>query len=139
MLALPSTVVTVLAGALILGLRLAPHPLLLLVVPLCAISLAGLGAIIGATARSPEGGGATALLVTFLLAGVGPIVIPPDRLPPVLLVLGRFSPATYAASALRQALLGPVAPQMLIDLAVLAGLGAVTLWLVERKLNWRAP
>lgn len=137
LLALPSTLVTVVAGALILHLALTPHPALLLIIPLCAVALAGLGAIIGATARTPEGGGATALLVTFLLTGLGPVVIPPDRLPAFMLVLGRFSPATYAASALRQALLGPVTGQLWVDLAVLAAVGAVTLWVVERQLQWR--
>jgi ABC-2 type transport system permease protein len=135
-LSLPSLAATVGLGALILGLRLTPHPALLLVVPLCALSLAGIGAIIGATARTPENGGATSLLVTFVLAGLGPVVIPPDRLPPILLILGRLSPATYAASAFRQALLGPVTGQMWIDLAVLALVGAATLWYVERKLAW---
>ena len=65
------------------------------------------------------------------------MVIPPDRLPDVVLVLGRFSPATYAASALRQALLGPVTGQIVGDLAALAGFGVVIFVLVGRKMDWR--
>ena len=137
LLALPSTAITIVLGALILGLRLALHPAVLLVVPLCALSLAGIGAIIGATARTPENAGTVGLLVTFVLAGLGPVVVPPDRLPSALLVLGRLSPATYAASAFRQVLLGPVTGQLWVDLAVLALVSAATLWFVERKLIWR--
>jgi ABC-2 type transport system permease protein len=137
LLALPSTAATIGVGALVLGLRLQPHPALLVVVPLAAVSLAGVGAVIGAAARTPEAANAVSLVVTFLLAGIGPVVVPPDRLPRALLALGWLSPATYAASAFRQALLGPVTGQLLVDLAVLAGMGAATLWLVERKLNWR--
>ena len=54
-----------------------------------------------------------------------------------MVTLGRFSPATYAASALRQALLGPLTGQIVLDLAALAGFTAVVLWLVGRKMDWR--
>jgi ABC-2 type transport system permease protein len=71
------------------------------------------------------------------MMGLSPVVIPPDRLPDIMRVLGRFSPATYATSALRQALLAPVAAKMALDLAVLVGFAAATFWLVGRKMDWR--
>lgn len=54
-----------------------------------------------------------------------------------MLALGRLSPATYAASALRQALLGPLTGQIVVDLVVLAGVTVVVFWLVGRKMDWR--
>lgn len=77
------------------------------------------------------------LLVTLVMLGLGPVLIPPARLPDVMLILGWFSPATYAASALRQALLGPLTEQIVLDLAVLAGVTVVVFWLVGRKMDWR--
>ena len=77
LLSLPSLAVTVLAGAFFLGLPLAPHPLLLLVIPLCAIPLAGLGALVGSVARTPQEAGSLSLLLTLVLLGLGPVVIPP--------------------------------------------------------------
>lgn len=136
-LLLPALVVVIALGALLLGVPLSLSPLALLVVPLCAVPLSGIGALIGASARTPEEANALGLLLTFVLLGLGPVVIPPGRLPGILLVLGWFSPATYAASALRQALLGPVTARMLLDLAVLAGLSIVIFWLVSRKMQWR--
>ena len=65
------------------------------------------------------------------------VVIPPDRLPGFMIVLGRFSPATYAASALRQTLLGPVTGQIAVDLAVLLVAGLIVFWLVVKRLDWR--
>jgi ABC-2 type transport system permease protein len=65
------------------------------------------------------------------------VLIPPDRLPGIMLILGRLSPATYAASALRQALLGPLTEQIVFDLAVLAGVTMVVFLLVGRKMDWR--
>jgi ABC-2 type transport system permease protein len=73
----------------------------------------------------------------LVMLGLGPVLIPPARLPDVMLILGRFSPATYAASALRQALIGPLTGQIALDLAVLAGVTMVVFWLVGRKMDWR--
>ena len=77
------------------------------------------------------------MLVTMIMMGLGPVMVPPDRLPGVLLVLGRISPATYAASAFRQALLGPVTGQLVIDLAVLTAISVVVLGIVGQVIDWR--
>jgi len=136
-LMLPALVVIISVGALLLGVSLSLNPVLLLVIPLCAVPLSGIGALIGSLARTPEESGAISLLVTFMLLGLGPVVIPASRLPGVILILGWLSPATYAASALRQALLGPVTLRLLLDLAVLVGLSIVIFWLVSLKMRWR--
>lgn len=136
-LSLPSLLVTMLAGAALLGVRLAPSPLLLAVIPLCAIPLAGVGALIGAAVRNPQEGNALTMILTFVMLGLGPVIVPPDRLPPLALALGRLSPATYAASAMRQALLGPATAQIEVDLAALAAFSVVTFALTGRKMDWR--
>jgi ABC-2 type transport system permease protein len=112
-------------------------PIALVVIPMCAIPLSGIGALIGSSARTPQEGGSWALVVTMVMAGLGPVVVLPERLPRLLLLLGRFSPATYAASALRQSLLGPVTGQIAVDLAVLSGVPVVVLALVGRAMDWR--
>ena len=137
LLSLPSFAVTLLAGLLVLHIPLAPHPLLLLVIPMCAIPLSGIGALLGSTARSPQEAGSLSLLFTFLLTAIGPVIVPPDRLPGVLVAIGRLSPATYAASALRQSLLGPVTGQIIIDFAALGMAAVLVFWLVARLMDWR--
>ncbi len=137
LLSLPTLVVTIVLGALILHVPLTPSPLFLLVVPLCAVPLAGIGALIGVTARTPETGGALSLIVTAILVSLGPVVVPPSRLPGLVLAFGWISPATYAASAVRQTLLGPVTGRLALDLAVLLGLAILTLGLVSQRLDWR--
>jgi ABC-2 type transport system permease protein len=77
------------------------------------------------------------MIVSFTLAGVGPVVIPPERLPEMLVVLGRFNAATYAASAMRQAMLGPVTSRIWIDLTVLTLFAVAGFWGVSKKLDWR--
>lgn len=138
LLSLPALAVTVAIGTWRLGIALAPSPWLLLVIPLAAIPLAALGALIGANAPRPEDAGTWSLVLTVTLVGLGPVVVPPDRLPAWMHTAGAFSPATYAADALRQTLLGPVVPDRLaLDLAVLAAVACVLLALVARTLSWR--
>ncbi len=137
LLSLPALAVTAGLGTLYLGIHLAPSPLLLIVIPLAAIPLAALGALIGATVPRPEDSGTWSLLLSVALLSLGPVVVPPDRLPAWLQTLGIFSPATYAASALRQTLLGPITPRLLLDLLVLAAVALLLLALVARTMSWR--
>lgn len=137
LLSLPPLVITLSVGALLLGIPVAPHPLLALVVPACALPLSGIGAYIACRVRDPSQGGALTLLVTIAMAALGPVVVPPGRLPKVMIGLGFLSPATYAASAFRQALLGPVTWRIGLDLAVLVGTAAVLYLVVGRVMDWR--
>lgn len=137
LITLPSLLVIMLVGAWWLALPIRFHPLLLLVLPLCAAPLASLGALIGSTARNHQEASALTLLLTLAFTAIGPVVAAPERLPPWLLLLGRFSPATYATSALRQTLLGPITVQLWLDLSVLVGFTAVLFWLTLRWMDWR--
>jgi ABC-2 type transport system permease protein len=137
LLALPSVAVTLVFGVLYLDLSVSISPLLLIVLPLAALPLAGVGALIGSRARSPEEAGPLSLLFSLLLMGLGPVIVPPERLPPILVKLGYLNPAVYAASALRQTLLGPMTARFLLDLMVLLLFSLVVLWLVGRVMEWR--
>lgn len=137
LLSLPSVIATLLFGTLFLGVPLSLNPAIIIVLPLCAMPLAGVGAIIGTFARTPEEAGSISLLLTLAMLGLGPVIIAPDHLPALLVTLGHFSPATYAASALRQTLIGPVTGELLIDLAVIIACTIVTFWLAARKMDWR--
>jgi ABC-2 type transport system permease protein len=108
LLSLPALTATAIFGAWFLNIQPHPNLLLIIVIPLAAFPLAGIGALIGASARNPEEANSLSTLMTFVMLGLGPVLIPPDRLPEVMNFLGRLSPATYAASALQQALLGPL-------------------------------
>jgi ABC-2 type transport system permease protein len=137
-ISLPSLLVVTMVGSLILHLPLHVHPLLLLAVPLAAAPLSGIGALIGSKARTMEEANLFAMLVNYASLGLGPVMFPPDRLPSFLVHLGWLSPASYAASALRQTLIGPVTPRLWLDFAVLALLGGIIFLFVDRTMDWRA-
>lgn len=137
-LVLPAAVITLIAGTLILEVPLTLSPWILVVIPLTGTALCGLGALIGISMRTPEDVGSTSSLITFLLLGLGPIVIPPDRLPDALLTVSYLSPATYAASALRQTVLGLTDTIPLgVDIAALIVLLVISLWAVGERMDWR--
>lgn len=137
LISLPAVLFTIGFGAYFLALPLALHPFVLLILPLCTFSLAGVGALIGASLRTPEEVNSVSQVLTFLLLALGPVLIPPDRLPPLMYFLGYLSPATYAASALRQTVLGPVYSRLGLDLVVLALFALVTFTITGRKMDWR--
>jgi ABC-2 type transport system permease protein len=137
LLSLPAVLITIFVGAWILGAPLTPNPLFLPILPLTAIPLAAVGAYIGIRTRTLEDATSIATMLTLVMLGLGPVLIPPARLPDLLLTLGYLSPATYAASALRQTLLGPITPRLLLDVAVLLLLAIPLLWVVARKMQWR--
>jgi ABC-2 type transport system permease protein len=136
-LALPSVLTTIFIGAYLLDIRLHLHPLVIVIMPLCALPISAIGALIGLKARNYAEAGSINLLLTFVLLGLGPVIIPPDRLPNWLLALGWLSPTTYASSALRQVLLGPITGQLWWDIAALVGFTAVSFGMIGHLLQWR--
>ena len=137
LISLPSLVITTVLGPLLLRVPVSIHPLIVLVVPWCTIPLAGVGAALGMIGRSQHVSGNLRFILMLIMTGLGPVVVPPDRLPRFMLVLGRFSPATYAASALRQVMVGPVTVRLLVDLTVLGGIAVVSMWWVGRRMSVR--
>lgn len=137
LLSIPATVVTILFASLALGVKLAPSPLLVLVLPCCALPMAAVGALIGSLARTFEESSSLVLVATAAMTGVGPVIIPASYLPGALIYLGVLNPATYAASALRQVLIGPMQPVLGLDLLVLIAFTVAMFALVERVLPWR--
>jgi ABC-2 type transport system permease protein len=134
-LSLPALLVTSVLGAALLNVSLSPDPLLLVVVPMAAMALAGIGATVGSVTRSLEEASALSLLVNLLLVTTGPVVLPEGRVPSPLSEIGFLNPAVYVASALRQALVGPVTGRMVWDLVVMVGSTVIGLAIAGRVLG----
>lgn len=137
LISLPAVILTIIFSAYYLNISFQPNLLLVAVLPLVGMALAGTGAFIGVTARSQDEAVTYGQVVSLLLLIIGPVMMPPDRLPQILDWLGWFSPATYAASALRQSLIGPMTPRFWVDIFALMAITAGFLWLVGRRMDWR--
>nr|BBG91914.1 ABC transporter permease subunit [Streptomyces sp.] len=137
-LSIPSVLVTLFVGSQVLDIDVTVSPLVALVIPLCVLPLAGIGAIIGVVSRTQEEASSFTLMLTILMLFLGPVIIPADRLPDWLIAVSHFSPTKYAASAMRQVLVGPVTGQVWVDIAVLAVVTVVTLWFAGSRMQWKA-
>ncbi|MDE0672354.1 MAG: ABC transporter permease [Caldilineaceae bacterium] len=134
LLSLPSFLATLFFGAVFLDITLQIHPLVIGIVPLAALSLAGLGAYVGVVSRNSEEVQTYNQTLLFLFLVLGPVMIPSENLPNLMRIIGWFNPATYGASALRHVLLGPLTTRVWLDIALLLGLAAVSLFFVDRKI-----
>ena len=137
LVSLPSLLIIILFGSRVLLIPIQPSLLIVLVLPLSTLPFAALGALIGTTSRTIDDSNSINTVLMLALTLLGPILSPPELLPNVIVTLGRFNPGTYAASALRQVLLGPITAQLLLDLIVLTGFTTLGFWLVRRFIGWQ--
>lgn len=137
LISLPAVILTIIFSTYYLNIALQINPLLVVVLPLVGMSLAGTGAFIGVTARGQDEAVTYGQVVSLLLLVIGPVMVPPERLPGILDWLGWFSPATYGASALRQTLLSPMTHRVWLDILALIAITTGFLGLVGRRMDWR--
>ena len=134
---IPSLIIIIFIGSWLLSVSIKLSPLLLIVIPLCALPMAGIGALIGVNFNRLEESMAFNRLVAILALTIGPVLIPPERLPDILVRLGYLSPATYAASAFRQTIIGPITERLILDLVVLSVFLLIIFLTVDKKIKWR--
>ncbi len=135
LLTLPGVIITLSVGKLLFTLPIAPHPLIFLTFSLSTLAFASLGALIGLRARNYEAAGVLANLINFIMAALGPIVIPMDRLPILVREFSWILPSTYAALAFRQTLTGQLDSHLLLAFVFLIICSSLTLYFVNRNLQ----
>jgi ABC-2 type transport system permease protein len=136
--ALPGLAALYLLGRLMLGLPLGNGLWLIPLVPLGALSLVGLGAFIGCYARDGQTANTLANLLMLFATFLSPTMIPVEAMPAPLRLVAPLTPITYAADAFRLVLNGKFGTGLAYDVLILLGFTSAFLWLVHRKLDWRA-
>lgn len=137
LLQIPGILVALVGGSLMYGFAMKPNPLLLLIIPLAALSLSGIGAALGLLSPNFQATNAFSQLILFVVMFAAPVLIPSEALPLPLQWFGLLLPPTYAADAIRRAVAGINDVRLAIDLAVLAGCAILSLVAVTRGLKWR--
>ncbi len=137
LLQLPGIVVALIGGSLIYGLHFQLNPMLLLILPLTALALSGLGAALGLLSPSFQLVNVLSQIAGIVVLFVAPVMIPIDHLPVVLQWFGLLLPPTYAADALRRAVAGINDARLALDLAVLCLAAFGSLYGISRGLRWR--
>lgn len=135
--ALPGLAGIYLLGSLMLGLPLAMVPAFIILVPLSALSLSGLGAFLGAYAKDGQTANVIGNMFMGVVAFLTPMMIPMEAMPAPLRVAAKAVPVTYVADAFRIALAGHWTSRMGTDILVIAAFTVAALVLVHVKLDWR--
>ncbi len=137
LLALPALVVTALVGGTVFELDFAPSYPALVPVVLATAAFAGIGAAIGTACTSVNQASGLSLAATVVLTAIGPVLVPPDRLPDWLVAAGPYNPAALASDALRTLFTGVSAYGLWWDtLGLLVFCGLVQL-VLTRAMPWR--
>lgn len=138
--ALPGLALILLLGGAVYDLPIGGTwllPLLALHLAATGLALAGLGAVIGLTARTEQVAamlGNVAMMAVLFLG-----IIPPERMPEALRVALWVLPSTYAIEALKHYFSGTLgAGYLLASLAAVTAYAAALLALATRRLDWRS-
>lgn len=137
LLALPGLIGAYLLGAFLLGIPLAGGLPLLLLIPLGALPLAGFGALLGSYASDGQTANVIGNILTIVVGFLSPMLVRPEQLPLLLRILAFFVPTTYVADLFRAILGGQTQLSPLLDLVVIVACSVVSLFLVQRKMDWR--
>ena len=125
----------VLLFAPLFGIHIELSPWLIPVGLLCALSMTGVGLLIGTWAPSAQAGNLLANTVGILVVMLSPIYFDLSRLPAWLQWPARLSPYTHAGAAMNSILSG--AGDFQGEVGILAGITAVTLVLGIAGMRWR--
>jgi ABC-2 type transport system permease protein len=99
--------------------------------------LAGLGALLGISARNGETANILSNLLIIFVGILSPVMLPLDALPAPLRIFSLFIPTTYVADAFRAVLGGYQGTNIALDLILLALFSAVLLTITYFRLDWR--
>ena len=135
-LTLPSALLTI-GIAQLFGMSFQLNLFFFLIVPLASFSLSAVGAFVGVAAPNFDTANTITAILQFLFMGCGPILIPAERLPDFINVLGHALPSTYAADALRRSLRGAYDLTFWLDLGFLIIFDLAAMFFVARRMEWR--
>lgn len=137
LLQMPGIVVSLIGGSLIYGLSFKPNPLLLVILPLSALALSGIGAALGILSPSRQLVDVLSQIIGVFVLFAAPVMIPLENLPLPLQWVGLALPPTYAADAIRRALTGVNDARLMLDIGVLFVCAVGSILAITRGLRWR--
>jgi ABC-2 type transport system permease protein len=133
---LPGMLLLLLLCRTLLGIRFALHPMLGVTALLAAALMATAGAVIGVVGRDFARTRLMAESCVAVLLLLSPILIPLDRFPAPLRIIGNLLPSTFAVRALQDALLGQISGATMANIGIVAAFTAGFLFAADRMLDW---
>jgi ABC-2 type transport system permease protein len=135
---LPGLALTLVIGAARYGTPSDVNVGTLVLLPLTALALAGVGAAIGLLIRDFRVVATLSQLSLIVVMFASPVLIPLDALPAALQWASYALPPTYAADGLRHSLSADLDARFMLDTAVLTACATASLAAAGRWMSWRA-
>ena len=133
---LPGVVTPIVLAQLLYDIDIVLSAWLLLIIPLVALSLAAVGLTIGSMIRDLNVIMVVTDLLIFVLLLASPVMIPLESLPEPLRTVGMLLPPSFAADALRRALVGDLGSAFFVDVAALSAFCLIGTVAMTRAGNW---
>jgi ABC-2 type transport system permease protein len=135
---LPSSLIVFIMGSLFLETdALARIPYLLIAYFVSAFSLAGVGAFIGFSGKTPQSVSLATQVISPFIVLFAPVYLPIEKLPFFFQFTSRFIPTTYSARAMRVTMGYGDFSTFWIDILILLGFSVLCLYGAVRKAKWR--
>lgn len=131
---IPSIVVLIIVGKFLFDVHIIFHFSLFVIVLFAGMSLAGVGAFIGIYSRNSSHASTITQILQPVIIYCAPVFVPMQNMPKALQIISWFIPTTYVASALRNSFIGVFDWK---NIAVLIAFCAISVYLVEFKIDWR--
>lgn len=137
LITLPGMIVPIIFGAWLYHIPLSFNLWILILLPIAGLALSSIGMALGILIENLEILHMITNILMFVLVMATPVFIPMDALPLPLQIFGYFMPPTYAAQALRSALLGTVDSVFYLNVAILSVMTIAGFLIVNRWLRIR--
>lgn len=136
-LSLPGLIGAYIIGMFLLNLSFSGNLILLALIPVGALPLAGLGAMLGSYAPDAQTAGVIGNIFVTVIGFLSPMFLTLTQLPPPLRIIALLIPTTYVADLFRSALGGHAEISAFVDMLVIVACSVGFLFIVHRKMDWR--
>lgn len=133
----PGMLLTLFLGKLWFGFPMEFNLFVLMIMLISALSMVGLGVMIGVNSRSIHHANILNLLITALITFMSPVLVKESNLPDILRYISKLFPTTYSASSFRRALNGDIGGSLYADIIILLCFTTVFLFIALKKIDWR--
>jgi ABC-type multidrug transport system permease subunit len=134
---LPSMLMVLIFGNILFDLGISINSMTIVSFVVSGFALAGIGGIIGLYSKNSDLARLATEIVHPILVFVAPVLVPIERLHPVLQKLAYFLPTTYIANMFRANLAGDMGTYFWINFMIVIIFMLLSIYLITIRLDWR--
>lgn len=134
----PGMLITLFIGKIWFGFPMEFNLFVLSIMLLSALSMVGLGVMIGVNSKSIHHANIMNAIITALVTFMSPVLVQEENLPVFLRYISKAFPTTYSAKAFRLALNGDIGRDLYLNFLILLSFTVVFLFIAVKRIDWRS-